>query len=67
MVPKHGAARDVRGDAGALHDILVREYAIKAGNALMYFPEANVVVPRAADPQSRTPSFKSVDVTLEKE
>jgi len=23
-----------------------------------------VLVPRAADPQSRTPSFKSIDVTL---
>jgi len=42
-------------------------YPITPGNIMMYFPEANVVVPRAADPQSRTPSFKSVDVTLEKE
>jgi hypothetical protein len=31
----------------------------------MYYPEANVLVPRVADPLSRTPAFKNVLVTLE--
>jgi hypothetical protein len=31
----------------------------------MYYPEANVLVPRIADPLSRTPAFKSVGVTIE--
>ena len=31
----------------------------------MYYPEANVLVPRDVDPQSKTPAFKSVLVTLE--
>jgi hypothetical protein len=31
----------------------------------MYYPEANVLVPRGVDPQSKTPSFKSVLVRLE--
>ena len=31
----------------------------------MYFPEANVLVPRDVDPQSKTPAFKSVLVTVE--
>jgi len=31
----------------------------------MYYPEANVLVPRLADPVSRTPAFKSVVVRLE--
>jgi hypothetical protein len=31
----------------------------------MYYPEANVLVPREVDPASRTPAFKNVTVTLE--
>ena len=42
-------------------------YPITPGNIMMYYPEANVLVPRSADPQSRTPSFKSVEVSLKKE
>ena len=42
-------------------------YPITPGNIMMYFPEANVLVPRSADPQSRTPCFKSIEVSLEKE
>ena len=33
---------------------------IAAGCLAMYFPEANVLVPRDLDPQSKTPAFKSV-------
>ena len=45
--------------------ILVREHDIRAGNALMYYPEANVLVSTQTDPRSKTPAFKCVDVTLE--
>src|SRR5262249_3431120 len=55
----------VRSAAGSLADVLVREHDIRAGNALMYFPEANALVPTATDPQSKTPAFKSVRVTIE--
>jgi molybdopterin-dependent oxidoreductase alpha subunit len=55
----------VRSAAGSLANILVREYDIRAGNALMYFPEANILVPGTVDPQSKTPAFKSVLVTIE--
>jgi molybdopterin-dependent oxidoreductase alpha subunit len=55
----------VRGEAGHLANILVREYDVRAGNALMYFPEANVLVSGTVDPQSKTPAFKSVLVTIE--
>ena len=30
----------------------------------MYYPESNVLVPKAADPLSRTPAYKSIPVTL---
>jgi hypothetical protein len=31
----------------------------------MYFPEANVLVPTTTDPESKTPAFKSVVITVE--
>jgi molybdopterin-dependent oxidoreductase alpha subunit len=57
----------VRSDAGRMQDVLVRPFDIRAGNALMYFPEANVLVPRAVDPRSKTPAFKHVLVAVEAE
>jgi molybdopterin-dependent oxidoreductase alpha subunit len=55
----------VRSSAGSLSPILVREHDIRAGNTLMYYPEANVLVPRETDPRSKTPAFKCIHVTLE--
>jgi molybdopterin-dependent oxidoreductase alpha subunit len=56
----------VHSEAGSLPGILARSFPqIRAGNALMYYPEANVLVPRHADPQSRTPAFKSIAITIE--
>jgi molybdopterin-dependent oxidoreductase alpha subunit len=54
----------VRGPAGSLRGQLVRPFDIRAGNAAMYYPEANVLVPRAVDPRSKTPAFKSVLVEI---
>ena len=41
-------------------------YSIKEGNIMMYYPESNIPVPRNSDPQSKMPSFKSIEVILEK-
>ncbi|MBI3863769.1 MAG: hypothetical protein HY290_17920 [Planctomycetia bacterium] len=54
----------VRSAVGEMRRQLVRPYDIRPGNALMYYPEANVLVPRDVDPQSKTPAFKSVLVEL---
>jgi anaerobic selenocysteine-containing dehydrogenase len=54
----------VTSSAGVMANILVREADIRAGNAAMYYPEANVLVPRDIDPESRTPAFKQVVVTI---
>ncbi len=54
----------VKSETGEMPNILVREYDIREGNALMYFPEANVLIPTVTDPDSRTPAFKKVLVTL---
>jgi molybdopterin-dependent oxidoreductase alpha subunit len=55
----------VRSVVGVMHGIRVREYDIRGGNALMYYPEANVLVPATTDPESKTPAFKAVLVTLD--
>ncbi len=55
----------VRAETGEML-VHAREYPVRAGNALMYYPEANVLVPRLLDPQSRTPAFKAAMVTVTK-
>ena len=57
----------VRSETGELKGLLVRPFDIRAGNAVMYYPEANLLVPRTVDPQSRTPAFKAVLVKVERE
>ncbi len=53
--------------AGSMSGIVVRAFDIRAGNVLMYFPEANVLVPTTTDPDSQTPAFKCVPVAVEPE
>ena len=50
----------VKSTVGELRRRLVRPFDIRPCNALMYYPEANVLVPRRLDARSRTPAFKSV-------
>jgi len=54
----------VASETGKLRGVLVREFPIRAGNAAMYYPEANVLVPAEADPESRTPAFKHAAVSV---
>jgi len=54
----------VKSSVGEMKGIHVREFEIRAGNAAMYYPEANQLVPADADPRSRTPAFKAVAVTV---
>ena len=54
----------VRSAVGELKGRLVRPYDVRSGNAVMYYPEANVLVPRDVDPRSRTPAFKAVVIEV---
>jgi molybdopterin-dependent oxidoreductase alpha subunit len=54
----------VRSAVGELRGRLVRPYDVRQGNAAMYYPEANVLVPRDVDPRSRTPAFKAVVIEV---
>lgn len=55
---------DVHSATGTWAGVLVRVFDITPGNAAMYYPEANVLVPRGVDADSRTPAFKNVAITL---
>ncbi len=55
---------DVKSETGVMKDLILAEYNIKPGNVMTYMPEANILIPQNADARSRTPSFKSVSVTI---
>ncbi|MEX0824527.1 MAG: molybdopterin dinucleotide binding domain-containing protein, partial [Pirellulaceae bacterium] len=64
---QHDQPVTIRSATGAMMGILARGFpSIREGNALMYYPEANVLVAKQADPQSKTPAFKCTIVTIEK-
>jgi molybdopterin-dependent oxidoreductase alpha subunit len=54
----------VQGEAGALEGIELIPGSIRRGAALMFYPEANVLMRPLKDPQSGTPAFKRVPVLL---
>lgn len=45
-------------------EVVVVFVDLPPGNAAMYYPEANVLVPRRIDPSSGTPAFKSVPIRI---
>lgn len=53
----------VTSETGSLN-VRVAITGIRPGNLAMYYPEANVLVPRKLDPQSKTPAFKDVRVRI---
>jgi anaerobic selenocysteine-containing dehydrogenase len=54
----------VRSESGEMSGIIVRTVDIPPGNAAMYYPEANVLVPRMSDTKSGTPAFKNIDISI---
>ncbi len=45
----------------------VRPFDVRLGNAMMYCPESNVLIPRGVDPESKTPAFKHIVVRVDPE
>ena len=62
---KEGEAVRLQSEAGVYGPVRVLFADIRPGNLAVYYPEANVLVPRRLDPRSRTPVFKSVAVRVE--
>jgi molybdopterin-dependent oxidoreductase alpha subunit len=54
----------VQGEAGALENIELIPGSIRRGAALMFYPEANVLMQARKDPDSGTPAFKRVPVLV---
>ncbi|MEM6447012.1 MAG: FdhF/YdeP family oxidoreductase [Cyanobacteria bacterium P01_D01_bin.123] len=54
----------IRGNAGQLDDIEIICGAIRRGAALMFYPEANVLMKAELDPRSHTPAYKRVPVLV---
>ena len=68
-VRRHGLTAGGRcriaSGAGEMRGQIVAAYdQIRPGCVAMYYPESNVLVPKAADPLSRTPAYKNVAVTI---
>jgi molybdopterin-dependent oxidoreductase alpha subunit len=57
----------VNNSTGELNSQKVISYPIKPGNVMMYYPEANILIPKSIDPDSKTPSFKSIEIRITKE
>ena len=57
----------IRSTTGEMRYQRVRPFDVRPGNALMYCPEANILIPRAVDPDSKTPAFKNIAITIEPE
>jgi molybdopterin-dependent oxidoreductase alpha subunit len=54
----------VQGEAGSLDGIELIPGSIRRGAALMFYPEANVLMEPHKDPESGTPAFKRVPVMV---
>jgi anaerobic selenocysteine-containing dehydrogenase len=55
---------NVKSAAGEVQYLLARPFDVRSGNAVMYYPEANPLIPTTVDPQSKTPAFKSIEIEV---
>ncbi|MGD9681792.1 MAG: FdhF/YdeP family oxidoreductase [Candidatus Obscuribacterales bacterium] len=63
---KDGERIRVKGEAGTMDNIEVVVGNIRQGVVAMFYPESNVLIKPRLDSRSKTPSFKSAPVTVEK-
>jgi len=61
-----GDQADLRSPYGLMAAVQVYSFDLPAGDAMAYFPEANILVGRKIDPRSKTPAFKSVCISINK-
>ncbi len=54
----------LKSTVGEMRYLLARPFDVRAGNAIVYYPESNVLIPRDVDPQSKTPAFKAIRITV---
>ncbi|MCO4795458.1 MAG: hypothetical protein KC493_17185, partial [Bacteriovoracaceae bacterium] len=54
----------IKSETSRMANILVKEFDVKEGNTVMYYPECNILISRELDPHSKTPAYKSTEVTI---
>lgn len=59
-----GCRVNISTPTGSMSGVKVQPFAVRAGNIMVYYPEANILIPRAVDARSKTPSFKCVTVEV---
>lgn len=59
-----GDYADIYSAQGEMQAVKVFAFDIPRGNAMAYYPEANVLIATTHDPRSKTPAFKSVPVQI---
>ena len=55
---------NIENETGKMENISVKSYPLLRGNAATFFPGSNVLIPAETDPQSKTPVYKSVKVSI---
>jgi len=63
---KKGDKVNLRSDYGEMRAVEVVPFDIPSGNLMAYYPEANALTSCEVDPRSKTPSFKSTPIWVEK-
>jgi molybdopterin-dependent oxidoreductase alpha subunit len=61
-----GDAVDLISPQGEMRAVKVVAFDLPKGNAMAYYPEANVLIATTHDPRSKTPAFKSVPINIVK-
>lgn len=59
-----GGQATITSAIGAMRSVKVFAFDVPRGNAMAYYPEANVLIGAEHDPRSKTPAFKSVAVAI---
>ncbi len=63
---RDGQRVDVESASGIFKGMQVKAFDLPPGNVMAYYPEANVLTETSYDPRSKTPNFKSIEVTIVK-
>ena len=61
-----GDTADIHSRYGRMNGVQVHGFDVPIGDAMAYFPEANVLIGREIDPRSKTPGFKSVAIAIDR-
>lgn len=54
----------IESEHGKMCEVQIHEFDLPTSNVMAYYPEANILIGREADPRSKTPAFKSVAVRI---